>query len=50
MGNAIFDPPYSSALNEPIKMAFGTRDYVVETTPPANLYPPTLFRLPPGMG
>jgi len=31
-------------------MAFGTRDYVVETTPPADFYPATLVRLPPGKG
>ncbi len=45
-----FSTPYSSAPNEPIKMAFGTRDYVVEATPPANFCPPTLYRLPPGKG
>ena len=42
--------PYSSAPNEPIKMALGTRDYVVEATPPANFCPPTLVRLPPWKG
>ena len=51
MGNAIFrPPPHSSAPNEPIKMAFGTRDYVVETTPPANFHLPTPVSLPPGKG
>ncbi len=39
-----------STPNEPIKMAFGTRDYVVEATPPANFCQPTLVRLPPGNG
>ena len=46
----ILPTPYSSAPNEPIKMAFGTRDYVMETTPPANFYPITLIALPHGMG
>ncbi len=50
-GKSDFRPtPYSSTPNEPIKMAFGTRDYVVENTPPANLYPTTLLRLPAGKG
>ena len=49
-GKCDFRPPYSSAPNEPIKMAFGTRDYVVETTPLANYYPTTPFRLPHGKG
>ena len=49
-GKCDFSTPHSSAPNEPIKMAFGTRDYVVETTPPANFYPPTLVSLPPGKG
>ena len=49
-GQCDFSTPHSSAPNEPIKMAFGTRDYVMETTPPANFYPPTLFSLPPGKG
>ena len=49
-GKCEFWPPYSSAPNEPIKMAFGTRDYVMETTPHANFYQPTLITLPPGMG
>ena len=49
-GKCDFSTPHSSAPNEPIKMAFGTRDYVMETTPPANLYPPIFTSLPPGMG
>ncbi len=32
-GKCDFRPPYSSVPNEPIEMAFGTRDYVVEATP-----------------
>ncbi len=49
MENAIVDP-LSSAPNELIKMAFGIRDYVVETTPPAHFYPANLVRLPLGKG
>jgi len=49
-GKCDFRPHYSSAANEPIKMAFGTCDYVAEATLPANFCPPTLVRLPPGKG
>ena len=49
-GRCDFSTPHSSAPNEPIIMKFGTRDYVMETTPPANFYPPTLVSLPPGKG
>ena len=49
-GQCDFSTPHSSAPNEPIKMAFGTRDYVMETTPPANFYLPTPVSLPPGKG
>jgi len=45
-----FRPPLQLSPNEPIKMAFGTRDYVVETTPPAHFYPATMVCLPPGKG
>jgi len=41
-----FLTPYSSAPNEPIKMAFGTRDYVMETTPPANFHRSAHFGYP----
>jgi len=49
-GKSNFSTLQSSAPNEPIKMAFGTRDYVMETTPPANFYPPTLASLQPWKG
>ncbi len=49
-GKCEFRPSYSSAPNEPIKMAFGTRDYVVETTPPANFHQSAHFGLPPEKG
>ena len=49
-GQCDFSTHHSSAPNEPIKMAFGTRDYIVEATPPANFYLPTPVSLPPGKG
>lgn len=36
-GKRDFSTPHCSAPKEPIKTTFGTRDYVAETTPPANL-------------
>ena len=49
-GRCDFSTPHSSASNEPIIIKFCTRDYVMETTPLANFYPPTSASLPPGMG